>query len=284
MKKAFKILIILLVLIMSSVNIYAREWVLDEDEKWRCLDKNGNYEKNVIELSGKDRFYLNDEGYIEYNFYLQDYKNHNYYFGKMGAMLKDTKVQITTRTKSNKEIKYPKVIFLDSQGREYKEENNVTEDMILNNEKIKAGEIIDVWEDDVITMLHQYRIYKVGDTVYFGKTIIKYLDGFESEESLKWTVVSKDNGLYLVSQRTFDSLGYNYKYKTNEYDNSKLRMWLTNEFYNNSFSEVEKRIIQKVVSEKDLITILDENSYNNYIMNKNELPNRVHIALHIRLQ
>ena len=99
-----------------------------------------------------------------------------------------------------------------------------------------------------------------------------------------WTIVSKTNGFYLVSQNTFDSLGYKHKFKTNEYYNSDLRNWLVGEFYQNSFDDVEKILISSIVAGSDLITILDEQSYNRYIMNDKPFNNEVHIILHIDTQ
>ena len=76
-------------------------------------------------------------------------------------------------------------------------------------------------------------------------------------------------------------MGYNCKWKTNDYKNSKFRDFIINEFYNNAFTEVEKRIIKKNIGEQDFVTILDEIQYNKYIVNNESFNNMTHLALYI---
>ena len=282
MNKKINILIFYLsFFILIPYNTFANKWIKDENKNWRYQKNDGTYETNSIKNSGLDKFYLNDEGYIEKNFFLQDYNNNSYYFGPTGAMLKDTKVQITINTKSNKKIFNPMIIVLNSQGRVIKETNNVNDEIIKNNIVLEEGEIVDIYEDDVKILKNGYKLYEIGDTISFGEFNIKYNDGYETREKINWTIVSKSNGLLLVSQMLFDNLGYNCKWKTNDYKNSKFRDFIINEFYNNAFTEVEKRIIKKNIGEQDFVTILDEKQYNKYIVKNESFNNMTHLALYI---
>ena len=296
------VVVALLFVVLASSMTHAAGWVKDENDNWRFQKADGSYAKNSIQLSHGKRFYLNDEGYIEKNFFLQDYKNKSYYFDSEGVMVKNEKVQITPDTKSNKEIKQKTVIVLGENGRVIREEEPKPNTIIRNpivgigldddGNVITKGEsvpeeegiVLDLWSDDARIKKSFFRLYDVGDTVRFGKYYAKYPDGYEGEEPIMWTIVSKTNGFYLVSQNTFDSLGYKHKFKTNEYYNSDLRNWLVGEFYQNSFDDVEKILISSIVAGSDLITILDEQSYNRYIMNDKPFNNEVHIILHIDTQ
>ena len=293
---------VFLFVVLASSMAHAAGWVKDENDNWRFQKADGSYAKNSIQLSHGKRFYLNDEGYIEKNFFLQDYKNKSYYFDSEGVMVKNEKVQITPDTKSNKEIKQKTVIVLGEDGRVIREEepksNTIIRDPIVgiglddDGNVITKGEsvpeeegiIVDLWSDAANTKKSILRLDTIGDTVSFGSYHVKYPDGFEGEEKIYWTIVSKTNGYYLVSQNVFDSLGYQHKYKTDEYYNSNLRNWLLNDFYENSFDEPEKMLITSIVPGSDLISILDEQQYNKYIMNDKPFNNEVHIILHVDTQ
>jgi hypothetical protein len=216
-------------------------------------------------------------------------------------MVKNEKVQITPDTKSNKEIKQKTIIVLGENGRVVREEEpkpntrirdpivDIFDDdgnLITKGESVpeEEGFVVDLWSDAANIQKSILRSYTIGDTVSFGSYHVKYSDGFEDEERIYWTIVSKTNGYYLVSQNVFDSLGYQHKYKTDEYYNSNLRNWLLNDFYENSFDEPEKMLITSIVPGSDLISVLDEQQYNKYIMNDKPFNNEVHIILHVDTQ
>lgn len=96
------------------------------------------------------------------------------------------------------------------------------------------------------------------DTIKFGSY---YQNNENNKESVEWIVLDKQNGKALLCSK------YILDYKTisneelNSYNNSNLRVWLNNDFYNNIFSEKEKGYI---CSEGDKVLLLDKMQSDKY--------------------
>ena len=78
-------LLLLIFFIISP--IFAKGWEQDDIGEWHYVESDGNYTTNKIVNSGLSKFYLNDEGNIEKNYFLQDYRGASYYFGPRGEMV-----------------------------------------------------------------------------------------------------------------------------------------------------------------------------------------------------
>lgn len=90
---------------------------------------------------------------------------------------------------------------------------------------------------------------KVGDTFEFGKF---------AGESIKWKILEESNGtMYVISknilcEKVWDSGG------STDWQESDIRKWLNNDFYNNAFNNREKRFISDVSEDKITLLSFDE--------------------------
>lgn len=88
---------------------------------------------------------------------------------------------------------------------------------------------------------------RVGDVVYFGN----YSEGDIS--SREWIVIVEDNNRklllskYTLGWKRFDEIPANVSSKKTTWENCTLRTWLNDSYYNNSFNDSEKEIIQTSV-------------------------------------
>ena len=88
--------------------------------------------------------------------------------------------------------------------------------------------------------------YKVGDVIKFGKY---EQDGNSSngKEDIEWVVAYvKDWDVIVVSKYALDYQPYNTKDADTSWENSSLRKWLNNDFYNAAFSKEEQKQIPSV--------------------------------------
>lgn len=95
--------------------------------------------------------------------------------------------------------------------------------------------------------IHTY--YKFSNNTTFVTPGTTY---YFKVEPIKWRILSITNGKALI---LCDSIIANRRYRksNNNYKISEIRAWLNNEFYNTTFSELQKRLIQ--------ITEVDNSSY-----------------------
>ena len=115
--KIIKVFLLLLInIVLFSVTVFSHGWEQDEYGNWRYKDKDGSYVKNAKMASGNQSFYLNDEGYIEKDFFWQT-KNYAYYFSSNGAMVRNTNILIKPDTKSNERIEKEMTLYFDDKGR-----------------------------------------------------------------------------------------------------------------------------------------------------------------------
>lgn len=80
-------------------------------------------------------------------------------------------------------------------------------------------------------------------------------------EPIKWTVLKREgNKALLLSKNILDSQMFDFS--SNNYAESYIRKWLNNDFYNTSFTNIEKEKIQNYAVDNDLTSMLtNENSY-----------------------
>ena len=104
MKRQTKFGIVLAAAAVLSVSIAslvsARGWV-QEGAEWRYVDNNNEYVTGTIQSSGNAKFYLNDDGYMVRDYFLEDYNDNTYYFGTNGAMVTNTWVAIDSSRVEN---------------------------------------------------------------------------------------------------------------------------------------------------------------------------------------
>lgn len=90
----------------------------------------------------------------------------------------------------------------------------------------------------------------VGDSIFFG-TYEQNNDYTDGKEKIEWIVLEKNGGKALVISRYgLDSVAYNSSYSSVTWDDSSLRGWLNDIFYNSAFtdSEKEKIIVTNVIN------------------------------------
>ena len=84
---------------------------------------------------------------------------------------------------------------------------------------------------------------KVGDIIKFG-SYEQDNNSSNGAEPIEWQVVDFRNGYtVLLSKNVLDCKHYNEKTKDITWENSTLRSWLNNDFYNTAFSSSEKKKI-----------------------------------------
>ena len=89
------------------------------------------------------------------------------------------------------------------------------------------------------------------DCIYFGKYWQVDTDGDgdadqnDAKQPIKWRVLSVNgNDAFLMADKILDVQPYNTKYVPMTWENSSLRKWLNETFYENAFTEDEKNSIQ----------------------------------------
>ena len=84
MKKQTKLGLVLAAAALISVSVAslvsARGWV-QEGAEWRYVGNDGEFVTDTIQTSGNTKFYLNEDGYMVKDYFLEDYDNATYYFG-----------------------------------------------------------------------------------------------------------------------------------------------------------------------------------------------------------
>ena len=179
--------------------------------------------KGFININGL--FYYNDEyGNIVANTWVED-EGKEYYLGDFGLLSTNTWVD----------------------GQYYVNENGEK----LKNTFAPDGTKLDengniIWENVISKQLANMKInsyytfgnYEQDDNVDNGK------------EHIEWKILAKDGTKALLYTRyIIDYQKYNDESVDTTWENSTLRDWLNNDFYDNAFSDVEKNLIVEVNNE-----------------------------------
>ena len=108
--------------------------------------------------------------------------------------------------------------------------------------------------------------YKVGDVILFGKY---QQDAYDEEilsvkRDIEWEILSVEEGRILViSKYALDTKPYNNEDKKVSWETCTLRNWLNNDFYNNAFSNEEKKEILSVTLDNKANTFYGTTGGNN---------------------
>lgn len=88
------------------------------------------------------------------------------------------------------------------------------------------------------TQTQNVREYKNGDVIRMG---------VYAGQAVEWLILKKTKGrALLLSKYVLDVAPYNSKYTKSTWENCSLRSYLNGEFYQNTFSDSEKKVIESV--------------------------------------
>jgi TolA-binding protein len=111
---------------------------------------------------------------------------------------------------------------------------------------------------------------KVGDVITFG-SYEQDDDATDGKEAIEWIVLEKqDNQIFVISQYVLDAQAFNSSKEKIDWENSTLRTWLNETFYNKAFSSTEqKKIVEGIVSNEpgdttDKIFLMSSRELKNY--------------------
>lgn len=254
----FKILLLLLMFFIISP-VFARGWEKDSIGEWHYVESDGNYATNKIVNSGLSKFYLNDEGNIEKNFFLQDYRGASYYFGSRGEMVTNLSIYISKKTKSNKSIDKSQYIYFDDKGKAATENGEYLPDSL---------EHIISERKEVANVKNKYQYLKNGDGFNFGNYSVEYPDGFIHNEDLIWILINRNiDSVIAYCKIPLYAIGSKNKLHCKDLD---IIHWMQKDFLENAFNDYEKELITSTVFNPNKVFIINNNDYKNFI-NENEM-------------
>ena len=157
--------------------------------------------------------------------------------------------------------------------RDYKDSEKQAElcaDKIAEQQYLSAVDLYDKGEykkaQDIFVNMPLYedtKTYLQKLAKELGKNSILYMGRYlqsessaGSEEDIQWKVITVEgNRALLVSEKILDCKPYNTVYTNTTWEKSSIRSWLNNSFYNNAFTDDEKRLILEtdIKPEKDTI-------------------------------
>lgn len=106
--------------------------------------------------------------------------------------------------------------------------------------------------------------FNVLHTVKFGKY---YIDGTNkmTKQPIEWFILDKTDGVaLLISKYVLDSKKFDENRETSTWEDSSLRKWLNDEFYNVAFNDEEKQSILPYVDTGDNVFLLNDKEYGAY--------------------
>ena len=110
MKRQTKFGLVLAAAAVISVTVAslvcARGWVQNGAD-WYYVDSNNEYVTETIQSSGNAKFYLNENGVMVRDYFLEDYNENTYYFGSNGAMVTNTWVAVDSSLVENQDDYVP---------------------------------------------------------------------------------------------------------------------------------------------------------------------------------
>ena len=110
MKRQTKFGIVLAAAAVISVSVAslvcARGWV-QQGADWYYADASNEFVTETIQASGNSKFYLDQDGRMVRDYFLEDYNGNAYYFGSNGAMVTNTWVAIDSALVENQDDYVP---------------------------------------------------------------------------------------------------------------------------------------------------------------------------------
>lgn len=139
--------------------------------------------------------------------------------------------------------------YKDSEDKTKQASYEYATELLENKEYSKsASEFwnLDNYKDSKGKLIEIYNLFGEQDVVYFGKY---------KGSPIAWQILeTRKNQVLLITRDVIDEMAYNTEYKTVEWENSSIRKWLNEEFYN-SFDEKEKaRILTNITDKVFLFT------------------------------
>ena len=107
------------------------------------------------------------------------------------------------------------------------------------------------------------KIYKKeGNKIYFG---CYYIKNKSNMEPIEWDILDEKNGKALIiSHYILDAMKF--EDKSNNYEKSYIRNWLNNDFYDITFNDLEKSIIEITNVDNSILSTCNETN-NPYVCN-----------------
>lgn len=163
---------------------------------------------------------------------------------------------------SNAETEFNKILDYKDSNEKMKEAiyQNATE-LLKNKDYTGAAKNflrLDNYKDSKDKVIEIYNLFGEQDVVYFGKY---------NGNPIAWQILdTQEHKVLLIAKEVIDEMAYNTEYKSIDWENSTIRKWLNEDFYN-TFDETEKAKILK--DESDNIFLLSNNDVKNYKKLKN---------------
>ncbi len=130
-----------------------------------------------------------------------------------------------------------------------------------DDEKINTDKKVDnlVTKTETTSKNYSSLFQRAGDILIFGSY---YNKDDKTKEPLMWDILEeKDGKVLIVTHNIIDSKAFDTN-NSNNYKKSSIRQWLNNDFYNNAFNELEKKILVSSIIDNSLeSTGYDDNKY-----------------------
>lgn len=159
--------------------------------------------------------------------------------------------KVSETEKNNKEVEHEESTTVN----ETPKQEQVSKELDENNDSVAVEE--KVREYYYFDDQEERKNYSVGDFVYFGK-YEQDNDMTNGMENILWEVLDIEDGTaLLLSTSVLDWKQFHNEENTPVvWEDSSLKAWLNNEFYNVAFSEEEQKMI--VNRKKDNVYLLEE--------------------------
>ncbi len=170
-----------------------------------------------------------------------------------------------------KKSKYSDAINEYKKIPDYKDSNDKIQEatyeyamMLYNNKEYSksAEQFLQLadYKDSKDKVIEIYNLFGEKDVVYFGKY---------DNKPIAWQILdTKEHKVLLIAKECIDEKPYNNEYKSVNWENSSIREWLNEDFYN-CFDENEKDRILKDSEKEDAIFLLSSKEIKEYEKLKN---------------
>lgn len=104
-------------------------------------------------------------------------------------------------------------------------------------------------EKEIPDYIEKFTFDEDGYAMVYGVEYVRVKNGekytYYPYEPVKWKVLENgEEGMHLLSDMILDSRPYSNTFKAVTWDNSDLRQWINEKFYNECFSDAEKKYIE----------------------------------------
>lgn len=132
------------------------------------------------------------------------------------------------------------------------------EELLTNKDYTKAAELfleLEDYKDAKDRVLQIYNLFGEKDVIYFGKY---------KNEPIAWQILdTREHKVLLITKEPIEEKEYNIEYKSINWENSSLRKWLNEDFYE-GFDEKEKARLLKNTTQTDTIFLLSQENIKSY--------------------